>query len=769
MNKHLTYVNEHSLQVTEYSKIDSKDLIFDIETCYVDEKMLNKDYPQGDKKRKVWAFGLGATNTNNVIFGCDLDEAFYTLQMIGFEQAKKENIKKNKNKRVITLSVAVHNVAYEISYMQYWLTDNGFTYVNPSLQTNELGISRTIENFKPMTFSIVQTDNVYYGLEVNLPNTLELSDKDGHVNTFSVKVKFWDTLKIVPCSLDKAYKFCNNLDEMFYKLKEEFDYDKIREDNHILTDIERRYLYNDIRILKEVINDYFYNSLLKFEYNDEEICISSNCKTSSSISFKSALEITYFEDRNKKKAFINQFEIEERQMLLSKMTREMENKSYEGGWTWYNPKIVNKVVKCNGSSFDINSSYPYQVESALLPYGMPEEYKGYVKPVEGEEVAIYNIGFDYFRPKSKKYELQMIRLGAKNFSDTALPILYRDKLNMVLMNGNSFIHTNIIDGKVIEIYRNGCENLCNYNMSITSVELEHLTKYYDFGYYENVEVDGFLFKEKDKVKFNGLKFGTSLVYKAEKGIFSNFVNHFYNLKSEIKHRIDKGEKLDAQYSAIKTILNSFYGKFGTRTTRTIDYLVKKDKIFTFDRGGKEKNLERVKKLKNEKRRNQILASGQYIETYESEPFYKPFASFVTAYARVYLQSMIIEGCGVENFLYSDTDSFYCSIPKEKVIEGLKKMGVEVHPNNLGAMDNEKNFKEFKTIGAKKYMLRTNDGKITCKCAGVPKDAQKILCDEGFGEFKLGKEVKGKLAQIKCDGGLDLVEVQYIIKDLSLRR
>ena len=67
------------------------------------------------------------------------------------------------------------------------------------------------------------------------------------------------------------------------------------------------------------------------------------------------------------------------------------------------------------------------------------------------------------------------------------------------------------------------------------------------------------------------------------------------------------------------------------------------------------------------------------------------------------------------------------------------------------------------------MLRTNDGKISCKCAGVPKDAQKILCEEGFEEFKLGKEVKGKLAQIKCDGGLDLVEVQYIIKDLSLRR
>lgn len=197
----------------------------------------------------------------------------------------------------------------------------------------------------------------------------------------------------------------------------------------------------------------------------------------------------------------------------------MENKSYEGGWTWYNPKIVNKVVKCDGSSFDINSSYPFQVESALLPYGMPTEYKGYVKPVEGEEVAIYNIGFDYFKPKCKNYELQMIRLGAKNFSDTDLPLLYRDKLNMILMNGNSFIHTNIIDGKVIEIYRNGCENLCNYNMSITSVELEHLTKYYDFGHYENVEVDGFLFKEKDKIKFNGLKFGTSLVYKAEKGIF----------------------------------------------------------------------------------------------------------------------------------------------------------------------------------------------------------------------------------------------------------
>lgn len=769
MDKHLEYVNNNSFDITEYNKIDSKDLIFDIETCYVDTKMLESDFPQKDKKRKTWAFGLGATNTNTVLFGKDLDEAFYGFQMIGFEQAKKEKIKKNKKKRVITLNVAVHNVAYEISYMQYWLTDNGFRYVNPPLNTDELGISRALANYEPMTFSITQSDNVFYGLDVNLPNSIDLQDEQGHINSFSVKVKFWDTLKIIPCSLDNAYKFCNNLDEMFYKLKEEFDYDNVREDGHELDDIEKRYLYNDIRIMKEAINDYFYNSLLHFEYNGEDIYIPSNCKTSSSISFKSALEITYFKERNKKKAFENEFQIEDRIMLMSDLAKTMEDKSYEGGWTWYNPKIVNKVVKCKGSSFDINSSYPYQVEHALLPYGMPTQYKGYVKPVEEEEVAIYTIGFDYFKPKKKDYELQMIRLGSKNFSETDLPILYRDKLNMTLMNGNSFIHTNIIEGQVVEIYRNSSENLSNYNMTLTSVELEHLLKYFDFGCFEEVEVCGYKFKEKENIKFNGVKYGTTLIYKAERGIFADFINHFYNLKSEIKGRIDKGENLHARYSAIKTILNSFYGKFGTRTKRTIDYLVKKGKIFTYDRGGKEKNLERVNKLRNEKRKAEIIASGQYIESYESQNYYKPFASFVTAYARVYLQSMIIEGCGVKNFLYSDTDSFYCSIPKEKVIEGLKKMGVEVHPNNLGAMDNEKNFTHFKTIGAKKYMLKTIDGKISCKCAGVPKDAQKILCDEGFDEFKLGKEVKGKLAKIKCDGGDDLVAVQYIIKDLNLRR
>lgn len=769
MNKHLEYVNNNSFDITEYDKIDSRDLIFDIETCYTNVEMLNKDFPQDNKKRKTWAFGLGATNTNTVLFGKDLDEAFYGFQMIGFEQAKKEKVKKNKKKRVISLDVAVHNVAYEISYLQYWLTVNGFRYVNPPLNTDELGISRALQNFEPMTFSITQSDNVFYGLEVNLPNTVDITDKDGHTNTFSVKVKFWDTLKIIPCSLDNAYKFCNNLDEMFYKLKEEFDYDKVREENHELDDIEKRYLYNDIRILKETINDYFYNSLLTFEYKEEQISLSTNNKTSSSISFKSALEITYLTDRNKKKAFDKQFEIEDRLMMLSPLAKLMEDKSYEGGWTWYNPKIVNKVVKCNGSSFDINSSYPYQVEKALLPYGLPKQYKGYVKPVKEEEVGIYNIGFDFFRPKKKEYELQMIRLGSKNFAETDLPILYLEKLGMTLMNGNSFIHTNIIENKVIEIHRNSSENLCNYNMTITSVELEHLTKYYEFGYYEDVEVGGFTFKDKDTINFNGLKYGTCLIYKAKRGIFADFINYFYDLKSEIKKRIDNGENLHARYSAVKTILNSFYGKFGTKTRRTVDYLVKKDKIFTYDRGGKEKNLERVKKLKNEKRKAEIIESGQYIESYESQPFYKPFASFVTAYARVYLQSMIIEGCGVENFLYSDTDSFYCSIPKEQVIEGLKKMGVEVHPNNLGAMDNEKNFKLFKTIGAKKYMLQTNDDKIVCKCAGVPKDAQKILCKEGFDEFKLGKEVKGKLAKVKCDGGDDLVPVQYIIKDLSLRR
>lgn len=779
MEKHLSYVKENIIQVENINRLSSKNLLMDIETCYENTAMLDKNYNQKDKKRKVWSVAIGSVENDLVCLTRNFDDAFKGLQKLGFSLC--EDIKAIKSKesktRWLTLNIGVHNVAYEISYLQHWLNIRGFKYKNGSLNTDCItGVSNLMECFDEYTFSISQSENIFYGMTINLGEYVYIYNKSVR-NKFKIRVKFWDTVKIMQDKLENCWKFCNNLDEMFYKLNDKFDYNKVRQDDYIISDMELRYIYNDIKIMKEALNDYYENSLRRFVFEEKEYKISSNLKTASGISFDSALQITFRNSDNYKKAYNEYYEIENRTLSNSKMTKNMEKLSYVGGYTWYNPAILNKKILCDGSSFDINSAYPYMVSEALLPYGLPVERNGRIN-LNNNELAIYNIGFDFFKPKCEAFNLGMIKLGSSNFKSTKIQKYYKDFLKLDITNGNAYIHTNIINNEVIDIFKDGAENICNFNLTLTSVELEHLEKYYDFGVYKYIYVNDIEYSDKENLSFDGVKIGQSLLYKAERNKFKDFIDYFYNKKSEIKKRLDAGENLNGLYSAVKTILNSFYGKQGTKTERTIDTLVVDEKgIFSFDRGNKNTKKEKILKLKNKERKERILNEGRYIDSYESKQYYMPFASFVTAHSRVYLQRMIIEGIGVDNFLYSDTDSFYSKLNKDETTNRLKAIGIEVHKTNLGAMDNEKNFNSFKTIGAKKYMLKCNDykmnnvikkGAIICKCAGVPEKAQKELIKKGFDNFKLGTEVQGKLAKIKCFGGDDLINVKYVIKDNAIK-
>ena len=227
------------------------------------------------------------------------------------------------------------------------------------------------------------------------------------------------------------------------------------------------------------------------------------------------------------------------------------------------------------------------------------------------------------------------------------------------------------------------------------------------------------------------------------------------MKDEVKRRINNGEKgLDALYSSIKVLLNSLYGKFGSKVRKTLDNLfLNDDGIFSWDIGCK-------KELRQNENEIELLE-------YDSEEYYVPFASFVTAYARVEIQTMVIEAIGVKNFLYTDTDSIYCSLTKEQLIEALKKINYELDGYELGKWDLEHEFNKFKSLGAKKYMLYdTKIEKICVACAGVPKKAQSILAKQGFNEFYLGKAIEGKLQSKQVKGGTLLTNIDFVIQNTT---
>lgn len=761
---------------TELSEIPlTNHYVLDTETCRTSREMLlDTNMEQEVKSYAVGVMSVGDKDNN--MFVCETWEMFfeniYKTVQANLNFYLKNNQKRDKKNLDITIKIGVHNVKYENSFMQYVLNNLGYVYSTGVIAYNDKkGCSFNKVMLDTGCYNITQANGVHYGAKVCLKDTIinqkiiSKGKNKGKIVDQEIKIylEFWDTLKVAQTSLEKAHKFVE-MDEMYYKLNKEYDYDMVRDNGYILDALELEYLYNDLYATKKLVEDFYYDTLLTFQGKDKTIYLSDNLKTSASIAFNTAIAYTFSNGENEitdikeaRENFNEHFEIDKR-IELKQEIKDMERLSYRGGWTHANLKHINKIVEKQGVSIDKNSSYPAQMCYGLLPYGAPiefnsiEDMKEYMNENEltmDNHVFIINSGFDYVRPKCEKYDLEVIQLGSVNATREFKKMAFEHE-GKVVQNGNTFINRNYWnEDSKIQIYKKGCEEIANYNFTITNVEYDFLNKYYEFGYHGEIDfID-------DEITFEGLRTGKVLLYKAERGILREYIEELYLMKDEVKRRINKGEKgLDALYSSIKVLLNSLYGKFGSKVRKTLDNLfLNDDGIFSWDIGCKK----------------ELRENGNEIDLleYDSEEYYVPFASFVTANARVEIQTMVIEAIGVENFLYTDTDSIYCSLTKEQLIEALKKINYELDGYELGKWDLEHEFDKFKSLGAKKYMLHdTNSNKLCVACAGVPKKAQSILAKQGFNEFYLGKVIEGKLQSKQVKGGTLLTNIDFVIQNTT---
>ena len=761
---------------TELSEIPlTTHYVLDTETCRTNEEMLlNTNMEQEVKTYAVGVMSVGDKDSN--MFVCETWEMFfeniYKTVQANLKFYLKNNQKRDKKNLDITIKIGVHNVKYENSFMQYVLNNLGYIYSTGVIAYNDKkGCSFNKVMLDTGCYNMTQANGVHYGAKVCLKDTIinqkiiSKGKNKGKLVEQEIKIylEFWDTLKVAQTSLEKAHKFVE-MDEMYYKLNTEYNYDKVRSNGHILDALELEYLYNDLYATKKLVEDFYYDTLLTFQGKEKTIYLNDNLKTSASIAFNTAIAYTFSNGENEitdikgaRENFNEHFEIDKR-IELKQEIKDMERLSYRGGWTHANLKHINKILEKQGVSIDKNSSYPAQMCYGLLPYGAPiefnsiEDMKEYMKENEltmDDHVFIINTGFDYVRPKSEKYDLEVIQLGSVNATMEFKKMSFEHGAKVV-QNGNTFINRNYWgEDNKIQIYKKGCEEIANYNFTITNVEYDFLNKYYEFGYHGEIDfID-------DEITFEGLRTGKVLLYKAERGILREYIEELYLMKDEVKRRINKGEKgLDALYSSIKVLLNSLYGKFGSKVRKTLDNLFLNDEgIFSWDIGCKK----------------ELRENGNEIDLleYDSEEYYVPFASFVTANARVEIQTMVIEAIGVENFLYTDTDSIYCSLTKEQLIEALKKINYELDGYELGKWDLEHEFNKFKSLGAKKYMLYdTKIEKICVACAGVPKKAQSILAKQGFDKFYLGKAIEGKLQSKQVKGGTLLTNIDFVIQNTT---
>lgn len=399
--------------------------------------------------------------------------------------------------------------------------------------------------------------------------------------------------------------------------------------------------------------------------------------------------------------------------------------SFMGGYTHANPEFAFQTVK-DVIALDIGSSYPAQIVSQQFPSG---------KPIYTETLPVD----DYLETCNKYHVVARVTLKnlvnkGKPFSiisrskahDLEFPVTDESDFNGMLNVDNGRIHS----AKRLTLY-------------LTEIDLYYYMQFYDF--------------EIEKVE-------SVFTYS------SNYLPREF-LRQVIKNYQDKTELKDVEgkeeeYKASKEGNNGVYGMMVMDPIRP-EFELEDNELVEVPLNGEEFE-EAVETINKDRMRFLSYVWGVY----------------VTAYARAQLYEMILklDDVGVEIY-YTDTDSVYVENKdvvqdimneENKIVEEsmrsvityldevpstIKDLGIDfnsLQPKNpkgdrylLGAWEIDGYYKEFKTLGAKRYACIKQDDTFEITCSGINKKTGSKYVNKigGMDAFKTGliipKEESGR--------------------------
>lgn len=401
-------------------------------------------------------------------------------------------------------------------------------------------------------------------------------------------------------------------------------------------------------------------------------------------------------------------------------------RAFGGGFTHANYMYVDEVIS-DVQSMDFTSSYPTVMVAEQFPMSKATEFRegdvslNYIEKTRPLYCWMFNIKFKNIRAKlnqdnpismSKCYQFEKIDENGR---------LMQNNGRLMSAVGYEFV------------------------MTITDVDWDYIKEFYEW----------------DEVTI-----GRSWRY--NKGYLPTpFVETIISLYED-KTTLKDVEGSEVDYLLKKGMLNSLYGML-------VMDIVSEDVFFGLEWGTEPLDVE--KKLND-------------YNTAEKRFTFYPWGVWCTAYARRNLFTGIKE-LGTD-YKYSDTDSVkftnyenhieYFEKYNDTIIRKINK-ACEFHridskracpetikhvKKPLGVWDDDGRYKEFKTLGAKRYMVRTQKDEIKLTVAGVnKKGAAKYLStfDEPFEMFTDKLEVPSEYAhKTQCaynDAGCDGVTTDYL--------
>lgn len=332
--------------------------------------------------------------------------------------------------------------------------------------------------------------------------------------------------------------------------------------------------------------------------------------------------------------------------------------SYKGGFVYVNPKFKDKEVG-EGLVLDVNSLYPSVMRYELLPFGEPKFFEGKYKHDKGFPLYIVFIRC-MFELKPNKIPTVQIK-------------------NSFYYSGTEYLHDS--DGQIV-------------TLALTNVDFKLFLEQYNV---INLEI------------FGGYKF------RARRGIFDRYIDDWNNVKMRSKDEGNAG-----MYTLSKLMLNSLYGKFGSKPTGKLSKPILDDEVVNF----------------------------VDMEEEERPLVYLPMASFITSYARN--KTIRSAQANFERFIYADTDSLHLTgheVPNNLDIDDLK----------LGYWSIDEVFKNAKYLRAKSYIQTVEkDGEdlTLVTIAGLPRSLHKHI---NYDNFNVGTKFTANHAKALADSATVLVD------------
>lgn len=409
-----------------------------------------------------------------------------------------------------------HNLKFDGAFwLSYLLVDKGFKQAYKKVGDNENDVEWLPEKYmenKSFKYSI-SDKGMWYSIIIK-------------VNNHFIEIR--DSLKLLPFSVKRIGESFGTKHK-----KLDMEYTGFRYAGCTITDEERKYIANDVLVVKEALE-------IMFQQGHNKLTIGSCCleeyKSICKSSTKNAL------DYNEMFPDVYAMTIDEKAHRYPN-AGEYIRKSYRGGWCYLVKGKENKIFT-NGTTADVNSLYPSMMSSESgnrYPIGVPRFWKGNFIP----DVALDEDKYYFVRVKTRFY----IKPDKLPFIQIKSSLLYK---------GTEALETSdVYDKRTGEYYthytdKDGNIHDTRVELVLTMTDYELLKEHYELVDFEIL--DGCWFY-------------------SEIGIFDEYIDKYKKIKLESKGALRELAKL---------FLNNLYGKMASSMDSSFKLAyVKEDKTIGF--------------------------------------------------------------------------------------------------------------------------------------------------------------------------------------------